>query len=122
MAPWLAALAIACLAVGLMWYFQHRFESKLITGELEPRTAMEALERLQSTLFSLLGVVALGLAVALWSVARKVRAAKRWPPSGQWPKPRPLDEREAQVFQRRLHFGAIVSGVGAVVALLAAVI
>lgn len=93
-----------------------------MAGELDPQTAIETLERLQSALFALLGVVALGLAVALWSVARRVCAAKRWPPSGQWPVPRPLDEYEAQVFQRRLYFGAIVSGVGAVLALLAAVI
>jgi sterol desaturase/sphingolipid hydroxylase (fatty acid hydroxylase superfamily) len=122
MAPWLAGLAVACLAVGLMWFFQHQFESKLMAGELEPQAAMQALARLQSTLFALLGLVALGLAVALWSLARKVREAKRWPPSGQWPVPRPLDDHKAQAFQRRLQFGAIVSTVGAAVSLLSALI
>lgn len=122
MVPWLAGLAIACLAVGLMWFFQHQFESKLMAGELEPQAAMQALARLQSALFALLGVVALGLAVALWSLARKVREAQRWPPSGQWPVPRTLDDLHAQVFQRRLQFGAIVSTVGAAVALIAAAI
>ena len=122
MVPWLVALAIACLAVGLMWFFQHRFESKLMAGELDPQAAMQALAQLQLGLFVLVGLVALALSTTLWLLSGKVVSAQRWPPSGDWPAPRVLDQREALLFQRRMRFAAVASGAVAAAAIAAALL
>lgn len=116
----LAALACACVVVGLMWGLRWAFEDRVVTGRLSPDAAMEAMADMITMLYALAAMVAALLAALLAWMSKRTRDTRQWPPSGSWPMPRAIDEDEIKRITRSLHAGAILSGATAIAALAAA--
>ena len=105
----LFALGAACLAVGMMWWFQNRFEAELVEGRMSPDAAFGALERLHTSLLLLFAVVAAALSGVFAWLLRRLDASGLWPPSGDWPAPRALRAEERPRYRRGLQAAAALS-------------
>lgn len=116
----LVVLACACVIVGMLWGLRWAFEGRVVSGQLSPDAAMEAMVRFVTMLYVFGAIVAAGLAGLLAWIAKRTRETRQWPPSGSWPVPRPISSDEASRFARRLQAGAVVAGVIALAAIVAA--
>lgn len=116
----LAALAGACVVVGMLWGLRWAFEDRVLAGRLSPDASLEAMASLVTMLQALAALVAALLAALLAWIARRTRETRQWPPSGQWPTPRAIGEAEIRRYVQRLRAGAVAAGAVAVAALIAA--
>lgn len=116
----LAALASACLVVGLLWGLRWIFEDRVLSGHFSPDAALEAMTVVVTLLQVLAVSVAAFLAGLLVWIARRTREVRQWPPSGGWPAPRRLSEREAERIARWIHVGALLVGLVAAATAVAA--
>jgi hypothetical protein len=71
-------------------------------------------------LYALAAMIAALLAAPLGWIARRTRETRQWPPSGRWPTPRAIGDREIHRYTQRLQVGAVASGAAAIAALAAA--
>lgn len=118
----LAALAGACVVVGLLWGLRWAFEDRVLEGHLSPDAALEAMARFVTMLEALAALVAALLASLLAWIARRTRETRHWPPSGRWPTPRAIGDAEIHRYGKRLHAGVVAAGALAVAALAAALL
>jgi hypothetical protein len=101
----------------MLWGLRWAFEGRVVSGQLSPDVAMDAMERFVALLFGMGALVAAALAALLVHLAHLTRAVKQWPPSGSWPVPRPISDADAVRLARRLHVGAALAGIVAIAAL-----
>lgn len=117
----IAALAVGCAVVGVLWGLRWLFEGRVIAGSLSPDDAMLALNRWTVILRALVAIVAAALAGLLLHLAAATRKRRQWPPSGRWPAPRAVSEAEAGTIARRLLWAAAAVGLLGIGALATAV-
>jgi hypothetical protein len=116
----LVALAGACVVVGLRWGLRWAFEDRVLAGRLSPEASLEAMADFVAMLYALAAMIAALLAAPLGWIARRTRETRQWPPSGRWPTPRAIGDREIHRYTQRLQVGAVASGAAAIAALAAA--
>lgn len=118
----LFALALACVFVAVLWSLRWAFEGRVVSGQISPEVAMDAMEGFVTLLYALGALVAGSLAGLLVWIARRTRSTRQWPPSGPWPVPRPVDDAGIARIALRLHLGAAISCAVAIIALVAAIV
>jgi len=114
----LAALALACGVVAVLWWWQTRFEAGVLDGSLPMELAMERLESLRRGLALGMAACLLGLAGVFGWMARRLQRDGLWPPGGKTP--RVLDARWRQRAVIGLLALAVVTLLGALLTVFSA--
>ena len=107
----LAALGVAAMAVGGLWWWQSRFEAGLSDGTIPTEVAVETLRRVRQWLAGGLavGLAALGL-VSGWMAWRTWRDG-RWPPGHR--DATPVEPSRRPMIAAALGIGALAALAGA---------
>lgn len=114
----LAALALACLVVGGLWWWQSRFEASVMDGTIPGDLAFATLHQLRRWLTTGVAACLGALGGVVGWMAWSVRRDGRWPPG--MTTSAPLDPSRRSIAVAGLAAGAIAATLGAVAVALSA--